>query len=102
MKTIVNNILPPDGFLAINLCGIVFCRRELSDVDKNHEAIHTAQMQELLYLGFYLLYIIEYIYKLFIYCNSRKAYRAISFEVEAYKHEKELDYLAKRKHYAQW
>jgi uncharacterized membrane protein YozB (DUF420 family) len=42
MKTIVNNILPPNGFLAINLCGIVFCRRELSDIDKNHEAIHTA------------------------------------------------------------
>ena len=42
MLTILNKILPPKGFKAINLFGIVFCRKELTDVDKNHEAIHTA------------------------------------------------------------
>lgn len=55
MKIIYNDIIPFKGYKAINLFGIVFARksaRPLSDKNKNHEAIHTAQMRELLYVPF--------------------------------------------------
>lgn len=100
MKIIVNKILPPKGFLAINLFGIIFSKRELTSIEKNHEAIHTAQMKELLYVGFYLWYVIEWIFNLFKYWDRMDAYRNISFEKEAYKYQLDLTYLNSRKHYA--
>ena len=63
----------------------------------NHESIHTAQMRELLYLGFYLAYVIEWCVRLLM-CGN--AYRNISFEREAYSNESDLEYLKKRKHFA--
>ena len=63
MKIIINNILPPKGFKCINLFGILFCRRIPNKIDINHETIHTKQMQELLYIFFYLWYVIEYLVK---------------------------------------
>lgn len=60
MKIIYNDIIPFKGYKAINLFGIVFARksaRPLSDKNKNHEAIHTAQMRELLYVPFYIVYL---------------------------------------------
>ena len=100
---IYNSIIPFKGYLAINLFGIIFARRILTDVEINHEKIHTAQMKELLYIGFYLWYILEYIFNIFKYKgNLDKAYMNISFEKEAYFHQKDLDYLENRKHYVQW
>ena len=69
MKILYNPYLPFRGYAAINLFGIILAREEckpLSRVTLNHEAIHTAQMKELLYVGFYLWYIIEWFIKLFI------------------------------------
>lgn len=62
MKLIYNNIIPFKGFKAINLFGLCFVRKgmKMSDKDINHEKIHTAQMKELLYLPFYLLYFGEW------------------------------------------
>ena len=100
MKIIINNILPPKGFKCINLFGILFCRRQLNKIDINHETIHTKQMQELLYIFFYLWYVIEYLVKLTIYRNTKLAYRNISFEREAYQNQYNLDYLNNRKHYS--
>ena len=100
MKIIINNILPPKGFKCINLFGILFCRRQLNKIDVNHETIHTKQMQELLYIFFYLWYVIEYLVKLIIYRNTKLAYRNISFEKEAYQNQYNLDYLNNRKHYS--
>ena len=99
MKIIINNILPPKGFKCINLFGILFCRKQLNKIDINHETIHTKQMQELLYIFFYLWYVIEYLVKLIIYRNTKLAYRNISFEREAYQNQSNLDYLSNRKHY---
>lgn len=62
MKIIYNRFIPFKGFKAVNLFGIVFARREcrpLSDTIVRHENIHTAQMRELFYVGFYLLYLFE-------------------------------------------
>lgn len=97
---IYNKIIPFKGYKSINLFELIFARSPLSDVDINHEKIHTAQMRELLYLGFYLIYLFEWLFLLIK--NPKTAYRSISFEKEAYKNEKDMNYLSKRKHYAQW
>lgn len=101
---IPNRIIPFPGFKAINLFGIIFIRKECKDkltaVDINHECIHTAQMKELLYVFFYLIYLIEWLFQLI--GSPRTAYWNLSFEREAYGNEKNLDYLKTRKHFAQW
>lgn len=104
MKEIRNNIIPFPGFKAINLFGLLFVRTgaTMSDQDYNHEAIHTAQMQELGYVGFYILYLLEWLRHLASGMNSNDAYHAISFEREAYGHQSEPDYLQTRSHWAQW
>lgn len=101
MKIIENSLIPFPGFLAINLFGVIFIRKGgvLSEVVINHEQIHTAQMKELGYVGFYTLYLIEWLIRLLV---NKNAYKNISFEKEAYKHESNLDYLSSRKRYAQW
>jgi hypothetical protein len=103
MKVIRSRIIPCKGFTAINLFGIVFVRKEIRpqhdisiyDWDKmfNHELIHTAQMKELLYVPFYLLYGIEWLIRLAMYRNARKAYRNISFEREAYDNQDNFGYI---------
>lgn len=108
MKAIENSIIPFKGFLAINLFGLVFVRKELwqkkseekKAVTFNHESIHTEQMKELGYVFFYLIYFFEWVVRLII--NGKDAYDYISFEKEAYAHEKDLEYIGKRKKYAQW
>lgn len=103
MKVIYNNIIPFKGFKCINLFGVLFVRKGLTmnKVDLNHEAIHTAQMKELWYLGFYLVYIVEWVIRLFL---SKNAYRSISFEKEAYSYQIYDNYLSCgfRKRFAQW
>lgn len=103
MKIIYNNIIPFKGFLAINLFGFLFVRKgkKLTDIDINHEEIHSEQMKELLYVPFYLIYGLEWIVRLFQKgFNAHKAYRAISFEQEAYDNEYNPNYLKERKPYA--
>lgn len=92
MKIIRQNILPPKGFLAINLFGYLFCRpnAKITDITINHEQIHTEQMKEMLYVPFYLWYGVEWLVKLF--CKGN-AYRNLSFEREAYSNQYNLDYL---------
>lgn len=101
MKIVYNNIIPVKGFSAINLFGVIFARKEykeLSNITVNHEAIHTAQMKELLYIPFYIIYGLEYFIKTFKY-GFKDTYDHISFEKEAYEHQKDLSYLNDRKHY---
>lgn len=100
MKIIINNILPLKGFKCINLFGILFCRRQLNEIDINHETIHTKQGQELLWIGFYLWYVIEYLIRLVIYRDTWIAYKNLSFEREAYSNQSNLSYLNRRKHYS--
>lgn len=102
MKIIHNNIIPFKGFLAINFFGILFVRgteRDINDIVLNHERIHTAQMKELGYILFYIIYLLEWIVRLF---KKGNAYRNISFEREAYKHERDLNYLSTRPKWAMW
>lgn len=102
MKIIENNILPPKGYKAITLLNMIFVRKgtELNEVDINHEAIHWEQEKELLIVGFYLLYVIEFIVRLMMIRSWHKAYRSISFERECYTNERNLSYIGSRKHYS--
>lgn len=63
----------------------------------NHEKIHLRQQLELLVIFFYIAYLIEYLIRVLQYKNTYQAYRAISFEREAYDNEKNLDFLKSRK-----
>ena len=102
MVIIRNNIIPFKGYKAMNILGILFCRKNarIDEVTITHECIHTAQMCEMLFVFFYLWYCIEYIVKLIIYRNTKKAYRSIGFEREAYVNEIDPNYLKNRKHYS--
>ena len=104
MKIVVNNLIPFKGYAYINLFGIIFTRNKdykLSPISKNHELIHTLQMKYLLYVFFYLIYVLEWIIKVFIsiFIKSNNtnilnyAYHSISFEQVAYNNEKDLTYL---------
>lgn len=106
MKVIYNNIIPFKGFRAMNILGVIFARKSanpLSAKTINHEAIHTAQMKELLYVGFYIIYVLEWLYRLIRSIFTKEnAYRNISFEREAYEHDEDMTYIENRQPYAQW
>ncbi|MBQ7472632.1 MAG: hypothetical protein IJS97_09490 [Prevotella sp.] len=99
MIIIRNSILPPRRFEALNLFGVLFCRKhaELTESLIRHERIHTAQMVELLFVGFYLWYAVEWLVRR---CQGRNAYGRMSFEREAYTHMHEPNYLKHRRQYA--
>ena len=91
----------PKGY-CVNLFG-TYWARDTSWIDKyvvNHERIHNAQMRELLFVPFYVLYLLEWLFRLAQYRNQRDAYRNISFEREAYIHGHDLTYLPHRKPFA--
>lgn len=105
MKIVYNRLVPFKGFLAVNLFRVLFVRLNedgskplLNRSTLNHESIHTAQMKELGYVFFYILYFIEWVIRLFV--NPLNAYRSISFEREAYMNEDNPDYLKTRRHYS--
>jgi hypothetical protein len=101
MKVIYNKYLPAKGYIAINILGIVILARKekepLSDKMINHEAIHTAQMKELIFLFFLVWYYAEWIVRIIQYRDIKKAYYNISFEREAYANSDNLLYLETRK-----
>lgn len=90
--------------VCLNLFGF-YLARDTSWIDRfvvNHESIHDAQQKELLWIPFYILYILEWIWRLIIHRDFDKAYRNISFEKEAYRNDRNLNYLSERRHFAQW
>lgn len=104
MNIIRNKYIPFGGFRAINLFGVLFVKGNsyISQQTINHESIHTAQMKELAYIGFYLWYVIEWIVRVLITKDrlSHRAYRNISFEREAYSRQSDTSYLTYRMRYA--
>ena len=101
MKPIVWRRLPlPTDYYAINLMGLILSRRPLTTVELRHELIHSRQQRELLYVGFFVWYVAEWLFWLLRLRSSWRAYLNISFEQEAYAHEAEPDYLARRRPYA--
>lgn len=103
MKIKTSKILPPKGFIAINLFGVIFVRQGtvLSPKTINHEMIHTAQIKEMLYIFFYLWYGVEWLIR-WVGCGFKgmEAYYNISFEKEAYTNAANPNYLKNRKRFA--
>lgn len=86
----------------LNLFGIL-CAYDTSWIDPhviNHERIHNAQMRELLWIPFYIIYVLEWLFLLIRYRDPHKAYMNISFEREAYRHGHDLGYLKRRRRYS--
>ena len=126
MIIIRNTVIPFRGFLAITLWPFIFVRREawarFTAAVRRHERIHCRQQVELLLVGavlavvlalsgsgwwsllalplFFWLYGLEYVVGLLTLRDSHRAYRAISFEQEAYDNELDPDYLSRRRPFA--
>ena len=118
MTIIKNNIIPFGTYVAITIGPWIFTRRDpktITPVTVNHEAIHWEQEKELAIIGFYILYVLMFLWEL-IRCTFnrargaradgrhrstwKRAYRSISFEREAYAHEIDEEYITTRKHFA--
>jgi hypothetical protein len=93
MKIVYNTILPiGKGKIAITLYPYIFVKRKyiklFTKKALNHELIHEAQIKELGLIRFYIMYLWFFVkggYK-----------RANPFELEAYAHDDDLDYLSFR------
>lgn len=97
---IVHTKFIPNGFKYVVVLIWLLCHRDPNAVDYQHENIHLQQELELLFVGFYLWYAIEWIIRVFQYkFDMHMAYHNVSFEVEAYTWEKFENYLRVRNHY---
>lgn len=77
--------------------------RMLPEETINHELIHCAQARELMWVFFYMIYVIEFIFRMFTHgFRWKESYYDISFEREAYGHASDNSYLKTRKRFAQW
>lgn len=103
MKIIYTKNFPPSGYKILYFFGRLYIKEKdknlVSEVDINHERIHDSQAKELLYIFFYIWYGIEFLIKLALMWNWHSAYRAVSFEQESRKNQRDLDYLLIRSHY---
>lgn len=95
---IKNKILPFGPYEAMAIWPFIFTKVDMDQKTLNHEKIHHAQQKELLLVGFYLFYVLNFLWNL-IRMNP-SPYRAIVFEREAYDNDQDLDYLDKRKPFA--
>lgn len=62
-----------------------------------HERIHLRQQAELLVIPFYVWYLLEYLWHRFRGMGHFSAYLRISFEREAYEHDRDPQYLQRRR-----
>ena len=82
---------------AITLFPFIIIKDEGDEVILNHESIHIQQQLELLIVGFYIWYLLDYLYLLIKYRDGWNAYYGNIFEKEAYGNQGDPDYLSKRK-----
>lgn len=100
MIIVCQKLLKNTKINGITLYPFIFIKNPEDKKDRvliNHEKIHLRQQLELLIIFFYIAYVLEYYYHYIRLKNGHKAYRAISFEREAYAKEHDLQYLKGRK-----
>lgn len=101
MIIIKNNIIPFKGFSAMSFCGLLFVRKgsKITEELLMHEEIHLKQQKEMLFIGFYLWYLTEWIFRVLFTKDrfSHRAYKNICFEQEAYLFDSQSDYMNTRK-----
>lgn len=99
MILIVSKYLVPKGYRGLTVFPFVFLKQRESVADAvllNHEKIHLRQQLELLILPFFVWYGLEFLWHFSKEQDAKRAYRAISFEREAYANEKDLHYVKQR------
>ncbi len=92
----VNKFILAKGFNGVSIWPFIIIKNKQYKNDPvllNHEKIHLKQQAELLLIGFYLWYFIEYLIRILQYKNRYLAYRNISFEREAYRNELNRNYI---------
>lgn len=102
MRIVYNRFVPFKGYVAMCVGNIVFIRYgvRLSASIVRHESIHGEQWKECLYVFFLPIYILSFVWQ-FVECRDfHAAYRSVCFEKEAYAHEREKNYLSKRRRFA--
>lgn len=90
------------NYVGLTIWPFIFVKEPVHKEDSiliNHEKIHLKQQLELLVIPFYLWYFLEWIVRSVLYMNTYRAYQNISFEREAYAHEKDLGYTDRRTPY---
>ena len=94
--------LAPIEISAITLGPLVFSRGVISEKTKRHETIHYQQYIELLFIGFLVIYLYDYLYAALIKRKgfTRASYLAIRFEQEAWQCDDYEDYLENRQRFA--
>jgi hypothetical protein len=92
--------LAPIDIWAISFGFWVWCRGELSETTKRHEAIHFQQQLELLFALQWILYGVFWLIGLIKYRKGAVAYFKNLFEQEAYSNESDVSYLDTRKRYS--
>ena len=100
VKIVRNNIIPLKGFCAMTMFPFIFTRRNLREKEMYHELIHCRQQVEMLILPFFIWYVLEWLIRIIIYFDTKKAYKNISFEKEAYSNQEDKDYLKERNFYS--
>lgn len=104
MKIVYCSWFPFKGYKAITLLRWIVVRNDqracFTSADYNHECIHYEQEKELWFIGFYLLYIIDFALTMLYFWNWRKAYRNVVFEREAYDRQHDMQYLQHRQRFA--
>jgi len=85
---------------AITLFPFIISREKMSDITLNHETIHIRQQEELFIIGFYILYIFDWLKGIIKYKDRLIAYRKIRFEQEAYSQMLNKNYLENRGPYS--
>ncbi|MCX7552031.1 hypothetical protein OS191_14400 [Xanthomarina sp. F2636L] len=96
---VISKFLVPKHYLGLSVWPFIFLKHKALKQDEiliNHERIHIRQQIELLILPFYILYILEFLWRFYQYRSWHLAYRNISFEQESYTNEKDLNYLRSR------
>lgn len=92
--------ISPIDIKAIALGIIVFSKEEMDEQTKRHETIHFQQYLETLFIGFLVLYLIDYLRGYVRYKDGSLAYLSIRAEKEAYDNHHDPSYLETRKRYA--
>lgn len=92
-------LVPPTAAAWVLWPFIIFKKEEYKTPERiNHERIHIRQCNETLVVGFYVIYIINFVVNLIL--MNRKPYRSILFEREAFENEDFVAYLEDRKFWA--
>ncbi|WP_333877686.1 hypothetical protein [Flavobacterium sp.] len=99
MIVVVFKYLVPKGYRGLTIFPLVILKARNGKADSvllQHERIHLQQQLELLVVPFFVWYAIEFLLRWMVLRDRHQAYRAISFEREAYANEKDLHYLQQR------